>query len=506
MKYLYTVILLLCCATTFAQTNYAITAYPFYKDAAYTPSALTVLNGQLYFVGNDSAHGYELWSVEENHAPIRLTDIHSDTADGIELFYVNTRLGVIGDYLFFSSKNGNWANLSRYNTRNSQLSLAALNIGLAQDFYTITNRLYFSIYSSPIYNKIEYFDTGSNTKKSANGLSSAKRPSDSNAVVLMASVGNNLYFRDNTTDSTNTLWEYDAIANKTNIVADNSVQNGNITHVTHLLPVGNTLYFVGKTAAYGYELYSYKKGLPPTRLTDNGPGAGESITSTIFHHNGYIYFSGSDANYKGALFRYEIATSKTEHVKDALGPTFTPAGNTPYYPTEFTLYKDKIFFSAINATNDHEIGVYDPAAQSGYVIDVVQGQTKSSKPRQFKVLNNTLFFTGVDSNGNPNVLFKYKEYAASVTNTNLAITNISAYPNPTSADAQLSMTLKQAATLRVLLTDINGRVVYRSDEQLYSKGKHNITLPMQRLSSGTYIYTVLDNSGQLLNSGRVLRK
>lgn len=80
---------------------------------------------------------------------------------------------------------------------------------------------------------------------------------------------------------------------------------------------------------------------------------------------------------------------------------------------------------------------------------------------------------------------------------------ITTYPNPVTQDARLDITLKDAATFTVQLIDINGRIVYRQQPQVYSGSKHTLNIPMAQLQTGLYFYRVEDNSGQLMGSGKL---
>ena len=70
--------------------------------------------------------------------------------------------------------------------------------------------------------------------------------------------------------------------------------------------------------------------------------------------------------------------------------------------------------------------------------------------------------------------------------------NASLYPNPvTEGDARLTISLKQAATLNVNVTDVNGRVVYVSNGIHFNAGNNNVTIPTQNLSNGVYTVNLI---------------
>lgn len=80
------------------------------------------------------------------------------------------------------------------------------------------------------------------------------------------------------------------------------------------------------------------------------------------------------------------------------------------------------------------------------------------------------------------------------------------YPNPTDKDAYLTIKLPQAQNLQVSVTDMNGRVVYSTQQKLYSAGSHNIPLHTQQLPAGNYIYTIRNEENTLLQSGKMVKQ
>ena len=99
-------------------------------------------------------------------------------------------------------------------------------------------------------------------------------------------------------------------------------------------------------------------------------------------------------------------------------------------------------------------------------------------------------------------------YDAAVSINEVVDKKISAtiYPNPTTQDAMLEMTLDKAATLSVQLTDMQGRVLYKTENRQYAAGKHSATLPTRALAAGTYFYSVSDAHGALLQSGKLVKE
>ena len=81
------------------------------------------------------------------------------------------------------------------------------------------------------------------------------------------------------------------------------------------------------------------------------------------------------------------------------------------------------------------------------------------------------------------------------------------YPNPISeGDASLTVSMKQAATLNMNVTDVNGRVVYTSNNIHFNAGNNNVTIPTQNLSNGVYTVNLIGNSNATYTQKLVVAK
>lgn len=102
----------------------------------------------------------------------------------------------------------------------------------------------------------------------------------------------------------------------------------------------------------------------------------------------------------------------------------------------------------------------------------------------------------------------YRIYPEFFTNVNTLETNnivSKAYPNPVQDVLSIQVDFKQSKTLSVTLTDMQGKVVYRSQPTLYSQAKHTITIPMQNLPAGNYIYSLYNNNS-LVSTGKIAKQ
>lgn len=76
------------------------------------------------------------------------------------------------------------------------------------------------------------------------------------------------------------------------------------------------------------------------------------------------------------------------------------------------------------------------------------------------------------------------------------LAGLTLYPNPSHADhTWLALSLEEAGTLRVTVTDITGRKVYATGDQRYAKGDSRIAIPTAALPGGVYAVSVRSDKG-----------
>ncbi|MEZ5017013.1 MAG: T9SS type A sorting domain-containing protein [Flavipsychrobacter sp.] len=80
------------------------------------------------------------------------------------------------------------------------------------------------------------------------------------------------------------------------------------------------------------------------------------------------------------------------------------------------------------------------------------------------------------------------------------------YPNPTTGDAMLGLSLDKTQRIAIALTDATGRVVYQKEARQYNSGQHNITLPTSSLATGVYLYYITNSNGNVQSKGRLVKE
>jgi hypothetical protein len=77
------------------------------------------------------------------------------------------------------------------------------------------------------------------------------------------------------------------------------------------------------------------------------------------------------------------------------------------------------------------------------------------------------------------------------------------YPNPVSDQARISLEVKKASDISVMITDLTGRVISREKAQL-SQGSQQIILPVGNLPAGVYQVVIIPED-KVMISGKFLK-
>lgn len=280
----------------------------------------------------------------------------------------------------------------------------------------------------------------------------------------------------------------------------------------HMAELGGDIYFTHNSLDYGRELYKYSGSGSPIRLTDiykGSVGSFEVNYSLLTVYRNKIYFYANSATLKGSLYEYDPLPNTVRLL-------YNNQNKYPYNfrPEDMYVHNDRLYMSGIDTSLRHQLYVYDGIGWPIKVTDLQPSYAKryqvSDFPKFFTAYKGDLYFSANDSVDNVEMFRFNDSLLRPVFPQNIAKQAtpfpITAYPNPAGNTLHLDITLQQAQTLSVAITDVQGRVVYHSKEKLYSQGSHTIDADITLLPAGTYIYTLADELGIPLNSGKVIKK
>lgn len=307
------------------------------------------------------------------------------------------------------------------------------------------------------------------------------------------------------------------------------------------------LYFPAKDSATGIELYTYDPNLDSLWLiADLEPGTKASGPNRFIVYNEHLYFTAG-AGGKSYLYEYNDLNNNIQ-IADTINGGFwindtknrypvifknaiyfpysdyalqhftiakydtstkqittTPIKQFNYNIKEIQVYNNKIYFTAFNKhdLNESRLMVYDGDTTITILYDTLYN------PRDLTVFNGDLYFTARSASEYGTELYRYNDSAtpppSAIGSLNNLALEVTAYPNPTYDVAYLQFTLNTALTLNILLTDMNGRIVYQSGNILYSASKHTIDIPMQHLPAGNYIYNIYGLYETTLVAGKLIK-
>jgi ELWxxDGT repeat protein len=460
------------------------------------PHCITVWNGKLYFWNNDST-STEIWSYDEVTQPKKLTSISTSIANG----YGGGKFAALNGKLYTAG-----SELLSYNGASVLTQVSNIfpgNSASPSGMTTINGKVYFTAKSSAGGGQLSsdlYSYDGVNppVKYNIPGPSTGIRGCSPGNLTVFNS---KLYFSVKLPSGKTGLYELDPVTNTPNLITNGapagdfsgSLAGTNEAGSTFLV-AGGKFYFIGGEAGYASEVWSYD-GSTLKRMTDVAPGLGKGAENSLGYYNGEVYFSGSTDGSKFQL--YKISSDG----KAVLVYTVNPSGTANLQ--DFITYKNNLYFIANTAASGAELWKYNGTSCS-MVADLYPdvGSVKDGDI-DYAIYNGHLYFQGSNGKHN-NELFRLNDPTGI---ENVAWSgSVSVHPNPATTSASLTLILRNPESLQITITDITGREVYSTGVRNYAAGEHAVTLPLNALAAGQYIYRVGGSNGELLVSGKLIKE
>lgn len=462
------------------------------------PTNLIGYGNTLYFAATDSVHGIELWAMFGNgSAPTRLTDIKPGTQN--TLYNATKSIAVSNETVYFASSDTiNGSELWFFNKGGGYGMVADIHEGKhgsnPSNLIPHNNKLYFSAYTKANGYELWMHEPATNKTERISDINPDSLSSYINNLTVFNS---KLYFTASNPTTGMELHVYNPADGTVGLVHDILVGNGGSTP-TNLTVAGNKLYFFARETSTGYEIYEYDGNNAPVRVTDIEPGTGTglNIGTNMISLNGILYFSARDNSTSPmGLYKYDPTTQQASMV-NAINPSSSAQ------LSNLTVYNNALYFAANDGTTGQELWKYDGTNAPVRLTDIING-AGSSTITAIEATGLGLFFSARGASIGQE-LFRYSEHKVGVQNMAFNA-DISLFPNPTKDIAHLQIRLKESKTLNVVVTDINGRTVYKTENVLYSASQHTVDIPMHNLPAGSYIYRVNDNTNTLMVSGKIAK-
>jgi ELWxxDGT repeat protein len=458
-----------------------------------SPAFFGILDAKLIFYATLSGTNRELFKYDGSAASMAYDILPGINGSGDYVY--NERMVTLSNKIYFEANNGiDGHELYSWDGVNNPTMVVDINPGANSStpsgFVAYGNKIYFAAANDSFGRELWMYDPGPNT---ATRLTDLVTGTGSGSPDNLTVFNNKIYFSAYTVAEGRELFYYDPSSGASGL--QENIAPGNVGSVTNnFVVLGNKLFFTAH-ATYGRELYSFD-GTSVLRLTDINTG-GSSITSTgrqiplIGMLNNMLYFGATDGLSGNGLYKLDLTSGLASFVTGIVSPEY------------FVIYANALYFSGAQGAAGTELWTYDGINPPAIAADINPGSA-SSNPQELFLFNNSIVFRAQGASIGTE-LYVFKDSALGI--KNLKFTgHVKLYPNPASDECYLQITLKQAQTMYVSLTDATGKIIYRSAQKEYAPGDHKLTIPMKELPAGNYYYQLVNSIGSTLAAGKVIKE
>jgi ELWxxDGT repeat protein len=495
MKKLPIILLLLCCHPSFAQVQLIKDIYT--GSSSSDPLHLTVFNNKLYFNALENVHGRELWNCDSAGQTNIVKDLFAGTQSGAVYQNYSARNVVLAGQLYFVGNDGaHGYELYRCDSNNAITLAADVNAGalssLPNALTVLNDKLYFFASTAADGYELYEFDPATNAAaKKSNIAAGPKNAITDNENAMICAFNNKVYFTAGDSVHGQELYAYDPATQVTAIVYDftNDTASGG---PANFLAVGGKLYMSARTAAYGRELYVYDGITTPQRITDVRLNAGDGVYNTdLAFFNNKIVFAGTNGGYGYEPWCLDTATYAVNMIADLY------AGSPSSGPEFFYVHHNKLYFAANDVTAGCELWCWDGTTDPKLLADIWAGPDYSV-PLNFTTWNGFLYFnagslqTGYE-------LYRLDDIHMNIENLGSGPV-LTVYPNPTPGVVHFNMAqAKMKGT--IMIRDVNGKTCYR--QPVNTEYQTEWTVDMSGYNAGVYFYQLINARGVLIYSGKI---
>jgi ELWxxDGT repeat protein len=465
------------------------------------PRYLTPFGSKMICFANDSNIGWEPYIMDTGVTVSLVADINTQSGIGsiATTAYKHPAAAMNGKFYFNADSGNAGAELYVYDNVSVQLA-ADIETGAGSSYpdnlVALNGALYFKAKTAANGYELWKYEASSSL---ATRLTDINPGPDSSVTGNIIAFKNNIYFTARTAALGNELYIYEPVADTAYVLSD--INPGTSpSDPQNFVVINSKLYFSADDGLKGRELYVYDSINPPARITDLAAGFSSGLPTyeepIIAGMGGMIYFSGRDTNNEFHLFAYDTGTTNV-----TLACKVNNTGSSE--PLWLTAYGNKLYFTAYDSAHGVEIWAYDGSNPPVNVIDLCPGNG-SGLPSQLTVIGNDLWFRAFECTGIGEEIFKFNYIAAAVKIVG-SKPDIKLYPNPANTIVYIEIALQTAARITVALSDISGELVYSLPFTTYTRTENTINIPLQNLAVGTYYYRILDETGSINISGRLLK-
>jgi ELWxxDGT repeat protein len=324
-----------------------------------SPSRLTAIGNTLYFRANDGTNGAELWKSDGTAAgTVMVKDINSGSGASNP-----DQLVVIGSNLYFQA-NDNAAGAELWKsdgTAAGTVLLKDINTGATASTPTNTSATtgYFLFSADNGSNGAELWKSDGSAANTAL-LKNINPDNGNSAIANLTALNNHIIF--SATDGTNgtEIWRTDGTVAGTLMLSDiNTSAAGASSNPVRLTKLGNNILFTATsgTTVTGTELYKTNGTVAGTTIVkDINTGTGNSNPRNFTEQGGYLYFSASEPTNGNELWRTDGTEANTVIVKDIVSGTGGSSPGSSGTIPDMISTGSMLFFAGLNQNSGQETG------------------------------------------------------------------------------------------------------------------------------------------------------
>jgi ELWxxDGT repeat protein len=358
------------------------------------PTAVTVLDGAMYFVADDGIHGFELWRSDGTRGGTSLVkDIWPGPEDAfeIDLWFWSCDLARVGDTLYFAASSPDGQGLWR--SDGTELGTVLVSQIRAECLTPVGDDVFFESWDETHGWELWKSDGTSDGTAMVKDIAHAARSSYPGQLTPL---GEELYFTARDRHGWE-LWKSDGTEIGTVMVRD--IDRRRSSRPDYLTPVGDSLFFTANDGIHGREPWTSDGTRRGTALVrDIDPGKDSSYPSYLTDVAGTAFFWAGIARRVGDSIVWRRFLWKSDGTEEGTARV-SPVGVGTWDPDQYWTYPgtvaavgEDLYFTFQDAIHGLELWKSDGTRRGTRIVsDIAEGR-RDAVPYWLTDVGGTLYF------------------------------------------------------------------------------------------------------------------